>query len=81
MTCRNDPCPCGSGKKYKVCCLTEITADPGFHANLIHIREARVVEKRRIRRETLLEPERIERIREDIEREAMRAMWQMWESL
>jgi uncharacterized protein YecA (UPF0149 family) len=18
---RNDPCPCGSGKKYKVCCL------------------------------------------------------------
>jgi uncharacterized protein YecA (UPF0149 family) len=21
---RNDPCPCGSGKKYKKCCLTEI---------------------------------------------------------
>jgi SWIM/SEC-C metal-binding protein len=20
---RNDPCPCGSGKKYKKCCLTE----------------------------------------------------------
>lgn len=19
---RNDPCPCGSGKKYKICCLT-----------------------------------------------------------
>ena len=19
---RNDPCPCGSGKKYKKCCLT-----------------------------------------------------------
>ncbi len=18
---RNDPCPCGSGKKYKICCL------------------------------------------------------------
>ncbi|MHB8955390.1 MAG: SEC-C metal-binding domain-containing protein [Pirellulaceae bacterium] len=18
---RNDPCPCGSGKKYKVCCM------------------------------------------------------------
>ena len=23
---RNDPCPCGSGKKYKKCCLGE--ADP-----------------------------------------------------
>lgn len=22
-TSRNDPCPCGSGKKYKKCCLTE----------------------------------------------------------
>jgi hypothetical protein len=21
---RNDPCPCGSGKKYKFCCLTKI---------------------------------------------------------
>ena len=21
MTGRNDPCPCGSGKKYKKCCL------------------------------------------------------------
>ena len=20
---RNDPCPCGSGKKFKVCCLTK----------------------------------------------------------
>lgn len=20
---RNDPCPCGSGKKYKQCCLTK----------------------------------------------------------
>src|SRR6266511_2438537 len=20
---RNDPCPCGSGKKYKKCCLTQ----------------------------------------------------------
>src|SRR6187402_3135184 len=25
---RNDPCPCGSGKKYKKCCLT--TATPGL---------------------------------------------------
>src|SRR5919108_1843970 len=21
---RNDPCPCGSGKKYKFCCLTKL---------------------------------------------------------
>ncbi|HEC62475.1 MAG TPA: hypothetical protein ENI27_09540, partial [bacterium] len=21
---RNDPCPCGSGKKYKMCCLTDM---------------------------------------------------------
>ena len=23
---RNDPCPCGSGKKYKKCCLLKGTA-------------------------------------------------------
>src|SRR5438105_1534893 len=23
MTGRNDPCPCGSGKKYKKCCLAK----------------------------------------------------------
>lgn len=23
---RNDRCPCGSGKKYKMCCLTRDTA-------------------------------------------------------
>jgi uncharacterized protein YecA (UPF0149 family) len=21
---RNDPCPCGSGKKYKKCCITDV---------------------------------------------------------
>ena len=26
---RNDPCPCGSGKKYKKCCLTESYVDIG----------------------------------------------------
>jgi hypothetical protein len=25
---RNDPCPCGSGKKYKNCCLTKKSATP-----------------------------------------------------
>ena len=29
---RNDPCPCGSGKKYKNCCL-----DSGKYENLIKI--------------------------------------------
>jgi preprotein translocase subunit SecA len=22
---RNDPCPCGSGKKYKNCCINKVT--------------------------------------------------------
>jgi preprotein translocase subunit SecA len=22
---RNDPCPCGSGKKYKMCCMNKLT--------------------------------------------------------
>jgi len=25
---RNDPCPCGSGKKYKKCCLGKLTLEP-----------------------------------------------------
>src|ERR1043165_2917198 len=25
---RNDPCPCGSGKKYKKCCLPAAATDP-----------------------------------------------------
>ena len=25
-TGRNDPCPCGSGRKYKPCCLATATA-------------------------------------------------------
>lgn len=28
-TRRNDPCPCGSGKKYKKCCLAESYSPPG----------------------------------------------------
>jgi hypothetical protein len=27
---RNDPCPCGSGKKYKKCCLLQQTSDQSF---------------------------------------------------
>jgi protein O-GlcNAc transferase len=25
---RNDPCPCGSGKKYKKCCIAKMPAQP-----------------------------------------------------
>jgi len=25
---RNDPCPCGSGKKYKKCCLNKSNGNP-----------------------------------------------------
>ncbi len=28
MTERNDKCPCGSGKKYKKCCMTNFTKGP-----------------------------------------------------
>lgn len=28
---RNDPCPCGSGKKYKQCCLTQEREIPLRH--------------------------------------------------
>ena len=28
---RNDPCPCGSGKKYKKCCLGK--ADDVYYSN------------------------------------------------
>ena len=25
---RNDPCPCGSGKKFKKCCMNKSSGDP-----------------------------------------------------
>jgi hypothetical protein len=28
MIGRNDKCPCGSGKKYKKCCMTNFTKGP-----------------------------------------------------
>jgi hypothetical protein len=27
---RNEPCPCGSGKKFKRCCMQKQTSDPSF---------------------------------------------------
>jgi hypothetical protein len=29
-TGRNDPCPCGSGKKFKKCCLRKLTGETIF---------------------------------------------------
>ncbi len=34
-TGRNDPCPCGSGKKYKQCCLKMPTGKKKFTATKI----------------------------------------------
>ncbi|MBD3284982.1 hypothetical protein GF359_01275 [candidate division WOR-3 bacterium] len=37
---RNDPCPCGSGKKYKRCCMSKNYGGPGrekmIHSRLLH---------------------------------------------
>lgn len=39
---RNDPCPCGSGRKYKQCCAHEATARPGPapSASLVQLQQA-----------------------------------------
>ena len=39
---RNDPCPCGSGRKYKHCCLTHVDAERVTRVRLLEA-EARVV--------------------------------------
>lgn len=32
---RNDPCPCGSGKKYKQCCFLKQNTPKKFKAKLL----------------------------------------------
>ena len=32
---RNDPCPCGSGKKYKKCCELKATPKKKFQAQIL----------------------------------------------
>lgn len=51
---RNDPCPCGSGLKFKRCCLTKREAVPGYS------REERGLGLARLARfaERVLSPER-----------------------
>lgn len=34
-TGRNDPCPCGSGKKFKVCCMKMPTGKKKFTATVL----------------------------------------------
>ena len=42
---RNDPCPCGSGKKYKHCCL------PGYAPSIEHLWARQHEESDRLTRE------------------------------
>jgi hypothetical protein len=40
---RNDPCPCGSGKKYKKCCEEKLRHKK-FEAQIIHTGESKATE-------------------------------------
>ncbi len=44
---RNDPCPCGSGKKYKKCCLneTKVVSTEEFHYQRLSEAYNRVFDK------------------------------------
>ena len=50
---RNDPCPCGSGKKFKKCCMTKDVYDPASIRDLylkqykIRLKEPKDIEKLR----------------------------------
>ena len=35
---RNDPCPCGSGKKYKRCCLNTTQPEMSFSKDYFRIK-------------------------------------------
>lgn len=39
---RNDPCPCGSGKKYKNCCLTKSSSPKKFKAKWLNVPQKKV---------------------------------------
>jgi hypothetical protein len=41
---RNDPCPCGSGKKYKHCCLAAEAQSPAAGNDLVWRRARRALE-------------------------------------
>jgi len=54
---RNDPCPCGSGRKFKQCCEGKLTMDDQYAVDGVTIREATA------HPELLLSPHRIEGMR------------------
>ena len=58
---RNDPCPCGSGKKYKHCCLDKdraVELAPAVRQRVaLQAQEARRVALRKDYQEELLEPQ------------------------
>jgi predicted O-linked N-acetylglucosamine transferase (SPINDLY family) len=58
MVQRNDPCPCGSGKKYKKCCLERQAAAPEVNAlwesALAQHRAGRLLDAERLYREVLV---------------------------
>ena len=59
---RNDPCPCGTGKKYKQCCLPGMSSEPSpteslFQLALAHHRAGRLQQAQALYRQVLkLEP-------------------------
>jgi hypothetical protein len=54
---RNDPCPCGSGRKFKQCCEGKLTMEDQYAVDGVTIREATA------HPELLLSPQRIEEMR------------------
>lgn len=42
---RNDPCPCGSGKKYKKCCLIKEAREKGAIKPPINLKEKGIIDK------------------------------------
>jgi hypothetical protein len=84
---RNDPCPCGSGKKYKRCCLDKEKAPDGFSPD--ERRSAPIKLERFVEKELGPEDEKAwnsfyeeweDRLEEldDTETEASEAVYDMW---
>ena len=42
MVGRNDPCPCGSGLKYKKCCMNKMTSYAGRQLSETYFRKYRI---------------------------------------
>ncbi len=63
MIGRNDPCPCGSGKKYKKCCLTKtkVVSAEEFHYQRLSERCNRGFDKMAEYGARLLDPEAMDR--------------------